>query len=73
MPNVSDKVLTKFVSDNISSAIWMLPQDWKSEFRGIKRTFQFILLKVRLYSMFEPAEEGLGLAFSELMKFPQAY
>lgn len=66
---VTDQILTRFKEDGISSAIWMLPNEWEKEHASIRNTVQYIMLKIKLYLEFEDFEDGVAMIFKELMKF----
>lgn len=60
-------------SNHDQHQVWMLPQEWKEWSHkpgGIRGTYQFIIMKIKLYFAYEPIEDAIKLTFKELMDFP---
>lgn len=68
--DVSSKVLTKF--HGVNDEIWMMPQMFSTEYERIRNSFQYMLIRSKLFLMFENNEDALGLTFKELISFPQS-
>ncbi len=68
---VVDKIkVTRFQSQNLKESVWMWPQDWDKHHNQLRRSLQYLELKVRMIWTFEPIEDAMLLLFPEMMRFP---
>ena len=61
--DVQSKILTKF--EGINNEIWMMPHHFEQDYDRILNSFQYMLMKTKLYLMFENYEDALSFTFNQ--------
>jgi len=51
--------------------MWVLPNGWRERPKAMRQSFQYIMLKVKLLSMFEDNEDAAKMVLDEFFAFPQ--
>jgi hypothetical protein len=66
----SDSHVTSFKPLNISEQVWMWPKEWKQHHIALKKSHQYLQMKVKLYWTFESKNDAMQQLFPEMMLFP---
>ena len=49
---------------------WMLPTLWADEYKSIRKSYQWIQMKIKLFFIYEELDNSITLTFQELMNYP---
>lgn len=50
--------------------LWMMPQEWESCHYQIRKSYQYIQMKIKLFFIYEEKDNAISTTFKELMNFP---